>query len=97
MRIYRIAQNEAHKKPYKIIRICWGKEEEVGDSVYAHSSEQARMFAIQKNIGDIKAFQEMGCTIVARFDREKWEQEERARKVTEDLREEQTQTAWWQN
>jgi hypothetical protein len=98
MRVYKIAQGSKEskeKKPYNIIRICWGKEEVIG-SVRAFSSEQARMFALQNNIKDIQASLEVGCTIVARLDRDKWEQEESSKNEVENLQEKQIQDAWWQ-
>ena len=97
MRVYKIAQEEERsKKPYKIVRICWGKEEVIG-SVRAFSSEQARMFALSQNIKDILASMEVGCTIVARLDKDKWEQEQSSKNEVENLQEKQIQNAWWQN
>ena len=100
MKIYRIAQKEQEKqkkekRPYSIIRLAHGVETKVG-TIWAYSSEQARMFAI-KNYSRLRDDLAMGYEIVARLDKEKWEELERAKKVEEELKEEQIQTAWWQD
>ena len=55
------------------------------------------MFALSQNIKDILASMEVGCTIVARLDKDKWEQEESSKNEVENLQEKQIQNAWWQN
>lgn len=92
MNWYRTSQKK-EKKPYKIFRLAHGVETYV-DEVWAYSSEQARMFAIEK-YPRLRDNLEMGYEIVAYLDKEKWEELERTKKYKEERKEERIQNAWW--
>ena len=89
---YKEAQTE--KQPYQIVLLLSGQEKVLKGNVWAYSSEQARTVAIKKHskLGD---YLEMGYEIIARFDKEKWEEIQRANESKEQMKEEQIQDAWW--
>jgi len=89
-------KEKAEKKPYRVIKICFGQEEIVAE-IDAYSAEQARMFALQDNIGDVKAYMEVGCDIVARLNKEEFERIQGIKEYEEKRKEEQIQNAWWQD
>lgn len=83
------------RKPYKIYVLAHGVETYI-DTVWAYSSEQARMLAVQEK-SKLRDYLQMGYEIIARLDREKLEEIQKYQKMKEEMREEQIQDAWWQD
>lgn len=101
MNWYKMAN--ADKKPYRIYKVGNGKEIEVVSLkyIYAISSEQARLMALQRDIGlnEFLAYcrrSNSGCDVVARLDVEKWREIQEFQDRKKKQKEEEIQEAWWQ-
>ena len=62
----------------------------------AYTSEQARKLFLDRYKMLLEYLQQ-GYAVEARFDKALWDEREKARKAKENLREEQSRGAWWQD
>jgi len=96
MKIYRIAERHPDRKPFMIYTLAHGVETLAGGPLWAFTSEQARMFAINK-YSRLQDDLQMGYEVVAKLDKVVWEEELERREYEKNKLENFVQTAWWQD